>query len=93
LRTVGVKVLKNELGEYLQLVAGGERVLITDRGRIVAEIRASDVAGVRLSDALLADAVRNLWVSVPLLTRAEPPTRLPVAPTDAVLAQLAADRD
>lgn len=92
MRAVGVKVLKNKLSEYLRLAAGGERVLITDRDRVVAELRAPDVAGVPLSDGLLADAMRQGWVSAPLMTRAEPPARLPVAPTATLLAELAADR-
>lgn len=35
---VGLKVLKNKLSEYIRLVAAGQTVVITDRGRIVAEI-------------------------------------------------------
>jgi prevent-host-death family protein len=37
-RTVGLKILKNKLSEYVRLVAAGETVVITDRGRVVAEI-------------------------------------------------------
>lgn len=92
MRAVGVKVLKNKLSEYLRLVAGGERVLITDRDRVVAELRAPDVAGAPLADGLLADALRRGWVSAPLLVRPEPPARLPVAPTATLLAELDADR-
>jgi antitoxin (DNA-binding transcriptional repressor) of toxin-antitoxin stability system len=38
MRSVGLKVLKNKLSEYVRLAAGGETVLITDRDRVVAEI-------------------------------------------------------
>jgi prevent-host-death family protein len=38
MRTVGLKVLKNKLSEYVRLAAAGETVVITDRGRPVAEI-------------------------------------------------------
>jgi prevent-host-death family protein len=38
MRTVGLKILKNKLSEYVRLAASGETVLITDRNRIVAEI-------------------------------------------------------
>jgi prevent-host-death family protein len=31
MRTVGIKVLKNRLSEYLRLVASGETILVTDR--------------------------------------------------------------
>jgi prevent-host-death family protein len=36
--TVGLKILKNKLSEYVRLAADGETVVITDRGRAVAEI-------------------------------------------------------
>jgi len=38
MRTVCLKVLKNKLSEYVRLAAAGETVVITDRGRTVAEI-------------------------------------------------------
>jgi prevent-host-death family protein len=38
MRTVGLKILKNKLSEYVRLAAAGETVAITDRGRVVAEI-------------------------------------------------------
>ena len=38
MRTVGLKVLKNKLSEYVRLVAAGETIVVTDRNRAVAEI-------------------------------------------------------
>jgi antitoxin (DNA-binding transcriptional repressor) of toxin-antitoxin stability system len=38
MRTVGLKTLKNKLSEYVRLAAAGETVVVTDRGRTVAEI-------------------------------------------------------
>ncbi len=38
MRSVGVKVLKNKLSEYVRLAASGETVLVTDRDRVVAEL-------------------------------------------------------
>lgn len=38
MRTVGVRELKNRLSHYLRLVRTGERVLITNRGKEVAEV-------------------------------------------------------
>lgn len=38
MRAVGVRELKNKLSEYLRLVRRGESVLVTDRGRVVAEL-------------------------------------------------------
>lgn len=92
MRSVGVKVLKNKLSEYLRVVASGERVLITDRDRVVAELRAPEIPGASVADALLADAIRSGWVSPPVMVRETPPPRMPVAPTAVVLAELDADR-
>src|ERR1700740_2230717 len=38
MRTVALKVLKNQLSEYVRLAASGETVVITDRGRPAAEL-------------------------------------------------------
>jgi prevent-host-death family protein len=38
MRTVGLKVLKNKLSEYVRLAAAGETVVVTDRSRVIAEI-------------------------------------------------------
>lgn len=37
---VGIRELKNKLSEYVRQVARGETVLVTDRGTVVAELRA-----------------------------------------------------
>jgi antitoxin (DNA-binding transcriptional repressor) of toxin-antitoxin stability system len=38
MRAVGLRELKNRLSEYVRDVRRGERVLITDRGEVVAEL-------------------------------------------------------
>jgi prevent-host-death family protein len=38
LRTVGLRDLKNRLSEYVRMVRAGERVQVTDRGHVVAEL-------------------------------------------------------
>jgi len=45
MRTVGVRELKAHLSRILQEVQAGNAVLVTDRGRIVAELRRPDSAG------------------------------------------------
>jgi antitoxin (DNA-binding transcriptional repressor) of toxin-antitoxin stability system len=40
MKTVGVRELKNRLSEYLRDVRGGDAVLVTDRGEVIAEIGA-----------------------------------------------------
>ena len=39
MRVVGIRELKSRLSEYLRLVGGGEVVLVTNRGRVIAELR------------------------------------------------------
>jgi antitoxin (DNA-binding transcriptional repressor) of toxin-antitoxin stability system len=39
MKAVAVKELKNHLSSYLREVKNGEVVLVTDRGRVVAELR------------------------------------------------------
>jgi antitoxin (DNA-binding transcriptional repressor) of toxin-antitoxin stability system len=41
---VGARELKNRLGHYLKQVKSGETVHVTDRGRIVAELKPSPPA-------------------------------------------------
>ena len=38
MRTVGLKLLKNELNEHVRLAAAGEMVVVNDRGRVVAAL-------------------------------------------------------
>lgn len=94
MRSVGLKVLKNKLSEYVRLVAAGETVLVTDRDRVVAEIvppqgGRSPIVG----DVLLAEAIREGLLSPPALPASGPPPRLPVMPFEDVMAGLDRDRD
>jgi antitoxin (DNA-binding transcriptional repressor) of toxin-antitoxin stability system len=93
MRAVGLKVLKNELSEWVRLAAGGETVLVTDRDRVVAEL-VPPRAGRSpiLADALLAEAVRRGWLSPPVACDQSPPPRRPVAPLGQLLAELDHDR-
>jgi prevent-host-death family protein len=38
MKTVGLRELKNRLGEYVRQVRSGEGVAVTDRGEVVAEL-------------------------------------------------------
>jgi antitoxin (DNA-binding transcriptional repressor) of toxin-antitoxin stability system len=95
MRTVGIKVLKNRLSEYVRLVEKGETVLISDRDRVVAELVPPRAERAPLvADALLADLVRQGVIApalVPPGTRPEVPKR--TARLADVLADLARDRE
>ena len=67
MRTVGLKVLKNKLAEYVRIAAAGERVLISDRDRVVAELVPPDPGRAEMvGDAVLAGLVREGVVTPPL---------------------------
>ena len=36
--TVGIRNLKDSLSQYLKMVKGGERIVVTDHNKIIAEI-------------------------------------------------------
>jgi antitoxin (DNA-binding transcriptional repressor) of toxin-antitoxin stability system len=93
-RSVGIKVLKNRLSEYVRLAASGETVLVTDRDRVVAELVPPGAGrSPLLSDALLADAVRGGLITPPALVDAGPPPRLPVVSYRTLESELSRDRD
>jgi antitoxin (DNA-binding transcriptional repressor) of toxin-antitoxin stability system len=94
MRSVGLKILKNKLSEYVRLAAGGETVLVTDRDRVVAEIiPPRGGPGHFLSDARLAEAVREGWLTPPLFPRESPlPPRHPVMTLRELMDRLSDDR-
>lgn len=93
MRSVGLKVLKNKLSEYVRLAAGGETILISDRDRVVAElIPPRETRAHHVTDALLADTVRSGFLTPALSTGGEPPDSPGVAPLEDILAGLEADR-
>jgi antitoxin (DNA-binding transcriptional repressor) of toxin-antitoxin stability system len=93
MRSVGIKMLKNKLSEYVRLAGQGETVLVTERDRVVAELT-PPAAGraLALCDSLLADAVRNGLVTAPLGAGIPMPALQPVASLAQVLADLDRDR-
>ena len=79
MKSVGIKVLKNKLSEYVKLASAGETILVTDRDEVVAELgppRAGRATA--LHDAILAQAVREGWLTPPLKPASGLPPRMPV---------------
>jgi antitoxin (DNA-binding transcriptional repressor) of toxin-antitoxin stability system len=90
--TVGLKVLKNKLSEYIRAAAAGETVLVTDRDRVVAEIGPprSATAAVPLSEEQFIDDL----VHRGLATKARRQTPLPPRSTPIMtLEELLVDLD
>jgi antitoxin (DNA-binding transcriptional repressor) of toxin-antitoxin stability system len=93
MRSVGIKLLKNKLSEYVRLAAAGETVLVTDRDRVVAELGPpAPGRSALVSDSLLLDAVRQGWIRPPLSAGREMPARKPVMKLREIMADLQEDR-
>jgi prevent-host-death family protein len=97
MRSVGLKVLKNKLSEYVRLAARGETVLVTDRNRVVAEIVPPQPGRKSLSeDDFIARGVREGWLTPARKPPGDPPPRKPVMKFDELMKDLdesRADRD
>ena len=78
----------------MRLAASGETVLVIDRDRVVAESSPPRIGlAPALDDAMLAEAVRNGWITPPTLPRSGPPPRKPVASSSEITAELQRDRE
>ena len=97
MQSVGLKVLKNKLSEYVRLAASGETILVTDRDVVVAELSPPrEGRSAILADARLAEAVRQGWLTAPALPSgpgSPVPPSAPVAPLAEILRALDQDRD
>jgi antitoxin (DNA-binding transcriptional repressor) of toxin-antitoxin stability system len=94
MRSVGLKVLKNRLSEYIRLAAGGETVLVTDRDRVVAEIVPPQSGrSPLLADALLAEAGRAGWLTPATLAGGGSPPRKPIMAFTDIMNELQQDRE
>ncbi len=99
MRSVGIKVLKNKLSEYVRAAQAGETVLVTDRDRVVAElvpprrIPASD-------EEFVSIGVREGWLTpaeihhtVPLPEFGPPDPDDQIVTLEQLMADLARDRE
>jgi prevent-host-death family protein len=89
MHTVGLKILKNKLSEYVRLAAAGETVVITDRNRVVAEI----VPPRRDENAFFERGIREGWLTPARNPQRGPPPRHPMVPFDELMKELEQDRE
>jgi prevent-host-death family protein len=87
MQKVGLKTLKNKLSEYVRLAASGETVVITDRGRTVAEI----VPPHRKPESVIERGIREGWIRPAVRGPDWPPLPQPIP--GYTLEQLLADLD
>jgi prevent-host-death family protein len=86
--TVGLKILKNKLSEYVRRAAAGETIVITDRNRVVAEIVPPHQPS---KESVIERGVREGWVRPAVRGPDWPPKGKPVP--GLTLEQLLADLD
>jgi antitoxin (DNA-binding transcriptional repressor) of toxin-antitoxin stability system len=94
MKTVGLKVLKNKLSEYVRLAAGGEIVLVTDRNRVVAELVPPQSEHKNLKkESVIERGIREGWIT-PAKRRGPPPPPPPAVMTlEELLEDLAWSRE
>ena len=93
MRTVGSKILRNKLGEYVRMAKQGETILVTDRDQVVAEIGPPGAGrGATVTDAHLAQMVRDGLLRPALRPPGRVPPALALARTEDLLAELERDR-
>lgn len=81
MRSVGIKVLKNKLSEYVRLAAAGETVLVTDRDRVVAELVPPQPG----RDRHVAETFREKGIREGWLTPAKIPSGVPLPPRHPIM--------
>lgn len=85
MRSVGIKILKNKLSYYVSLVEKGERILVTDHDRVVAQLSLPDpVRSHELSDVLVADAIRSGYLTPALNQIGRPEMTRPKTEADSL---------
>ena len=94
MRSVGLKVLKNKLSEYVRLAAAGETVLVTDRDRVVAELVPPQPGRHTTEADFLAELVRKGLARPAKIPPGHPlPPRKPVMKFDELMKELDQDRE
>jgi antitoxin (DNA-binding transcriptional repressor) of toxin-antitoxin stability system len=93
MRSVGLKVLKNKLSEYVRLAAAGETVLVTDRDRVVAELVPPQPGRHTTEADFLAELVRQGLARPAKIPPGDPPPRKPVMSFDELMRDLDRDRE
>jgi prevent-host-death family protein len=89
MRRIGIKALKNDLSKHIRAVEAGEAVLVTDRGRVVAEIVPPRAPSRDPDEEVFADLVRRGLAQERTTPKGAPlPRRKPVMSHEAFLRDL-----
>ena|SRR5437870_9215478 len=94
MKTVGLKVLKNKLSEYVRIAASGETVLVTDRDRVVAELVPPQGARSQTKkETVIERGIREGWITPAKNPRSGPPPSKPVMTFEELMEDLRRDRE
>jgi antitoxin (DNA-binding transcriptional repressor) of toxin-antitoxin stability system len=94
MRTVGIKVLKNKLSEYVRAAAGGETVLVTDRDRVVAELRPPRPDSGPVRETWRERGIREGWLTPARVPKGTPlPPRKPIMTFEEMMRDLDESRE
>ena len=93
MKTVGLKVLKNKLSEYVRIAAGGETVQVTDRGRVVVEMNAPQPHKHGKKESVIERGIREGWITPAKNPRSGPPPSKPIMTLDELMKELEQDRE
>lgn len=98
MQRVGIKALKNNLSRYVRAAAAGERVLVTDREKVVAELVPPQPTPAVSNEEFIARGEREGWLTPakrkgPLPDRGPPPPDEPPIPFEQLMDDLARDRE
>jgi prevent-host-death family protein len=90
---VGIRALKAALSEFVRRAAAGERILVTERGRPVAELGPHQSGNLpeRLAELVSRGQV-NLATRPPILPRLRPRLRSRVSLSDALIEERGNER-
>jgi prevent-host-death family protein len=94
MQSVGIKALKDNLSAYIRAVEAGETVLVTDRGKVVAQLTPVPAYPEPTTDEeRMAQLVREGHVRPAKYPMTGPPERVGGVPFDQLMRELDADRE
>jgi prevent-host-death family protein len=94
MQSVGIKALKDNLSAYIRAAEAGETVLVTDRGKVVAQLTPAPAFPEPTTDEeRIAQLVREGHVTPGKAGFVGPPPRIGCVPFDELMRELDADRE
>ena len=95
MNTIGIKALKNDLSKHIRAATAGVTVLVTDRGKVVAQLVPPGIpdAGGTHAEREWAAMIREGVITPARNPMSGPPPRMPIMSFEELMAEIAADRE